>query len=326
MTRLQAVGLSLSAPISRTKLIRRATFDLTGLPPRWSDVQTFVRDPDSDSQAFAKVIDRLLESPEYGERWGRHWLDLARYADTHGSSAIGFKRFPFSYTYRDYVIGAFNEDLPYDRFVLQQLAADQLDLPDNDPARAALGFLTIGEQFRNRHDIIDDQIDVIGRGMMGLTLACARCHDHKFDPVPTTDYYALHAALSASHVPEDLPLIGEPAVSNNYQSKLAAMKRHRDDISREQGDVMRGRLRMQVGLYLKELAKGTPEQDTSTAFLSYRTEDLRPVVLERWRKYLKTMDENDPVFGPWHRLSKLGADGFSEQCQSLVQKLTGRKR
>ena len=320
--RLQAAGLSLSTPISRTKLIRRATFDLTGLPPRWSDVQAFVEDPDLDSQAFAKVIDRLLDSPEYGDRWGRHWLDLARYADTHGSSAIGFERFPFSYTYRDYVIGAFNEDLPYDRFVLQQLAADQLGLPDNDPARAALGFLTIGEQFRNLHDVIDDQIDVIGRGMMGLTLACARCHDHKFDPVPTTDYYALHAALSASHVPEDLALIGEPVVSENYQSKLAAMKRHRDDISREQGDVMRGRLRMQVGLYLKELAKGTPEQDTSTAFLSYRTEDLRPVVLERWRKYLKSRDENDPVFGPWHQLSKLGADGFSEQCQSLVQKLT----
>ncbi len=203
VARLQAAGLSLSAPISRTKLIRRATFDLTGLPPRWSDVQTFVQDPDSDSLAFAKVIDRLLESPEYGERWGRHWLDLARYADTHGSSAIGFTRFPFSYTYRDYVIGAFNEDLPYNRFVLEQLAADQLDLADNDPARAALGFLTIGEQFRNRHDIIDDQIDVIGRGLMGLTLACARCHDHKFDPVPTTDYYALHAVLSASAFPRN---------------------------------------------------------------------------------------------------------------------------
>ena len=322
VARLQAVGLSLSGPVSRLKLIRRATFDLTGLPPKWEDVRAYVDDPAPESDAFAKVVDRLLDSPEYGERWGRHWLDLARYADTHGSSAIGFKRFPFSYTYRDYVIRAFNQDLPYNQFVLQQLAADQLDLPANDPDRAALGFLTIGEQFRNQHDVIDDQIDVIGRGLMGLTLACARCHDHKFDPIPTTDYYALHAVLSASVVPDELPLVGEQSVSESYRSKLGAMKQRREDISREQGEVMRGRLRMQVGLYLRELAKGTPEQDTSTAFLSYRTEDLRPVVLERWRKYLKTFDENDPVFGPWHRLSKLDPEGFSEQCQSLVGKLT----
>ena len=321
IARLSNAGLTYSEPISRRKLIRRATFDLIGLPPTWRDVQAFVDDPDSDDRAFAKVIDRLLGSAEYGERWGRHWLDLARYADTHGSSAIGFTRFPFSYTYRDYVIGAFNADLPYNQFVLEQLAADQLGLADNDPARAALGFLTVGEQYRNRHDVIDDQIDVIGRGLMGLTLACARCHDHKFDPVPTTDYYALHAVLAASHVPEDLPLVGKQTIAERYQSKLATMKRQRNDISREQGEVMRGRLRMQIGLYLRELAKGTPEQDTSTAFLSYRTEDIRPVVLERWRKYVAATDENDPVFGPWHRLAGLTTDQFAQQCQEVVSAL-----
>jgi len=113
---LRERGLKLSPKLSREKLIRRATFDLTGLPPTWSEVRAFVNDPSPD--AFEKVIDRLLDSPEYGERWGRHWLDLARYADTHGGSAIGFTKFPFSYTYRDYVIDAFNADLPYDRFIL----------------------------------------------------------------------------------------------------------------------------------------------------------------------------------------------------------------
>jgi cytochrome c553 len=310
-------GLSLSKPVSQLQLIRRATFDLTGLPPKWSDVEAFVGASSPD--AFAKAVDRLLDSPEYGERWGRHWLDLARYADTHGGGAIGFTRFPFSYTYRDYVIAAFNADLPYDRFILEQLAADQLKLEENDPARAALGFLTVGRQFRNRHDLLDDQIDVITRGLLGLTVACARCHDHKFDPIPTTDYYALHATLGSSRAPLELPLVGSPEVAESYRAELARRKHLRDDIVREQGEVFRGRLRMQVGMYLRELAKGTPEQDTSTTFLSYRTEDLRPVILERWRSYLKTLDENDPVFGPWHRMSKLGGEDFAKRCQEVVE-------
>ncbi len=316
---LKERGLTLSPPTSRRKLIRRATFDLTGLPPSWADVEAFDNDPDPN--AFEKVVDRLLASPTYGERWGRHWLDLARYADTHGGSAIGFTRFPFSYTYRDYVISAFNADLPYNRFILEQLAADQLQLEENDPALAALGFLTVGRQFRNRHDLLDDQIDVITRGLLGLTVSCARCHDHKFDPIPTTDYYSLHATLAASHPPRELPLVGDPEVTAQYQEELEKRNRLRNDLVREQGEVMRGRLRMQVGLYLRELAKGVPEQDTSTTFLSYRTEDLRPVVLEQWRTYLKAHDENDPVFGPWHRLSQLDGKEFLSQCQEVVQTL-----
>ena len=154
LARLGANELKLSPALNRQQLIRRATFDLTGLPPTWEEVQAFVGD--RSPRAFEKVIDRLLESPRYGERWGRHWLDIARYADTHGGSAIGFTKFPFSYTYRDYVINAFNADVPYDRFVLEQLAADQLDLKDNDPALAGLGLLTVGMQYRNPHDTIDD--------------------------------------------------------------------------------------------------------------------------------------------------------------------------
>ncbi|MDF1859150.1 MAG: PSD1 and planctomycete cytochrome C domain-containing protein [Verrucomicrobiales bacterium] len=320
---LQERGLALSPKVSRAQLIRRATFDLAGLPPQWSEVEQFVNDPAPDGEAFEKVIDRLLASPAYGERWGRHWLDLARYADTHGGSAIGFQKFPFSYTYRDYVIAAFNADLPYDRFLLEQLAADQLKLDENDPALAALGFLTVGRQFRNVHDRLDDQIDVISRGLLGLTVSCARCHDHKFDPIPTTDYYALHAALSASTVPRqtELPLVGDSEVAESYGRELEHNEKLRDDMFREQGEVFRGRLRIQTGLYLQELARGVPEQDTSTTFLSYRTEDLRPVILERWRGWLKQHGDDDPVFGPWHQLEKLDGEDFETASQELVADL-----
>ena len=319
LSRLGKKGLGLSKPAPKDVLIRRVTMDLTGLPPTWKEVQDFVNDESPD--AYGKVIDRLLASKGYGERWGRHWLDLARYADTHGGSAIGFKRFPFSYTYRDYVIQAFNKDVPYDRFILEQIAADQLGLPEDDPALAGLGFLTVGRKFRNRNDRLDDRIDVITRGLQGLTVACARCHDHKFDPIPTKDYYSMHAALANSRVPNELPLTGKPKPNQGYWDKLAELKVKRDDMIREQGEVFRGRLRMQTGLYFHKLARGDPEEDTSTTFLSYRTEDYRPVVLEKWRKYITARSKEDPVFGPWHQLSGLPKDGFGEQCQELLAKL-----
>lgn len=206
ITKLKASGLDYSPEISRVSFIRRATIDLTGLPPSWSEIEEFVND---QRPGYAeRLIDRLLESPRYGERWGRHWLDIARYADTHGGAAIGFTSFPFSYTYRDYVINALNQDKPFDRFLIEQIAADQLGLGEDDPSLAALGFLTVGMQFRNYHDTIDDQIDVITRGLMGLTVTCARCHDHKFDAIPTTDYYSLYAVIAQSKSPSQLPMIG----------------------------------------------------------------------------------------------------------------------
>jgi hypothetical protein len=323
LAKLQQNGLTLSPEITKQQLIRRATFDLTGLPPTWEEVVAFENDGSLD--AFAKVVDRLLESPRYGERWGRHWLDIARYADTHGGSAIGFTKFPFSYTYRDYVIRSFNEDVPYDRFVTEQLAADQLGLDENNPALAGLGFLTVGMQFRNPHDTIDDQIDVVTRGLLGLTVACARCHDHKFDPVPTEDYYSLYATLASSQSPDLLPLVGQPEDTPQYrvyQGELEKRRVNYGDMARDQTEVMRGRLRMQVGLYLRELAKGTPEQDLSAAFLSYRTDDVRPLVLNRWRDYLAGMSAEDPVFGPWVSLRDVSADNFADTAKALVEKLT----
>jgi len=319
---LQSSGLSLSAPSSQWDWIRRATFDLTGLPPSWEEARAFMTDTSPDARE--KVLDRLLNSPRYGERWGRHWLDLARYADTHGGSAIGFTRFPFSYTYRDYVIRSFNADVPYERFVTEQIAADQLGLKENDPALAGLGFLTVGMQYRNRHDVIDDQIDVVSRGLMGLTVACARCHDHKFDAISTRDYYSLYAALAASGVPDSLPVIDSGKTNDarrDYQRELVRLQTRHDDMAAEHNEVMRGRLRMQVGLYLREIAKGVPEQDVSTEFLSYRTDDIRPLILNRWRDYLAGMPDTDPVFGPWVRLARLPAVGFEAACTNLVNAL-----
>ncbi len=172
----------------------------------------------SRKRLIEALIDRLLASPRYGERWGRHWLDVARYADTKGYVFQEERRFPYAFTYRDYVIRAFNEDLPYDQFILQQLAADQLPLGDDHRPLAAMGFLTLGRRFLNNvHDIIDDRIDVTMRGLQGLTVACARCHDHKYDPIPSKDYYSLYGVFASSEEPKDQPVLGTPEMTEEYR-------------------------------------------------------------------------------------------------------------
>jgi hypothetical protein len=209
LARLEAAGLTPAPPADRRTLLRRVSFDLTGLPPTPEEVAAFEADPAPD--AYERLIDRLLASPRYGERWGRHWLDVARYADTKGYVFTDERRFPYAYTYRDYVIRAFNDDLPYDQFVVQQLAADQLPLGGDPRPLAAMGYLTLGRRFlNNQQDIIDDRIDVTMRGLQGLTVACARCHDHKFDPIPQKDYYSLYGVFASSVEPRDLPLLGTP--------------------------------------------------------------------------------------------------------------------
>ena len=206
---LEAKSLTPSPAADRRTLLRRLTFDLHGLPPTPEEVADFEKDRAPD--AYARLVDRLLASPRYGERWGRHWLDVARYADSKGYVFQEERRYPFAYTYRDYVIRAFNEDLPYDQFVLQQLAADRLPLGEDKRPLAALGYLTLGRRFLNNvHDIIDDRIDVTMRGLQAMTVGCARCHDHKFDPIPQKDYYSLYGVFSSSVEPKDLPLIGHP--------------------------------------------------------------------------------------------------------------------
>ncbi len=223
---LEAKKIAPSPAASKRTLLRRATYDLTGLPPTAAEIEALEKDQAPD--AYAKALDRLLASPRYGERWGRHWLDVARYADTKGYLAGDEnRRFSYSYTYRDWVIRAFNEDLPYDQFIIQQLAGDRIATPENPEPLAALGFITLGRRFlNNQADIIDDRIDVVSRGLMGITVACARCHDHKFDPISAKDYYALYGVFASSVEPasKDLPVLKnnvDPATEAEYQKQIA---------------------------------------------------------------------------------------------------------
>ncbi len=209
LAKLESAGLAPAPPADKRTLIRRATFDLIGLPPTAEEVNAFVADSSPD--AFDKVVDRLLASPHYGERWGRHWLDVARYADSKGYVFQEERKYPWAYTYRDWVIRSLNADLPYDQFLLQQIAADRLATGPDKSSLAAMGFLTLGRRFLNREpDIIDDRIDVVCRGTMALTVGCARCHDHKFDPIPTADYYSLYAIFSNSPEDKNAPILGTP--------------------------------------------------------------------------------------------------------------------
>jgi Protein of unknown function (DUF1553)/Protein of unknown function (DUF1549)/Planctomycete cytochrome C len=230
LAKLESKNLCPAPQADRRTLIRRVFYDLTGLPPTYAEVRAFVQDQSPD--AYAQLVDRLLDSPRYGERWGRYWLDVARYADTKGYLVSGQeRRFPFSYTYRDYVVRAFNEDKPYDQFLVEQVAADRVVGQGDKRALAALGFLTLGRGFLgNQNDIIDDRIDVVTRGTMALTVTCARCHDHKFDPISTRDYYALHGVFASSEEPSEEPLLGSVSKSEEYQKYLKEKERLEKEI------------------------------------------------------------------------------------------------
>ncbi|MFO0840817.1 MAG: PSD1 and planctomycete cytochrome C domain-containing protein [Gemmataceae bacterium] len=227
LAKLEAAKLTPAAVADRRTLIRRVTFDLTGLPPTPDEVERFVADPDAD--AFEKVVDRLLTSPAYGERWGRHWLDPARYAESHGFEHDYFR--PNAYHYRDFVIKALNADTPYDQFVRWQVAGDEL-APGDPLALAATGFLGAGvyptqitnrEAERVRYDAMDDMLATTGHALLALTVGCARCHDHKYDPIPTKDYYRLLSAFTTTvraEVDVDLGSPGQKAAAAAFEARL----------------------------------------------------------------------------------------------------------
>jgi hypothetical protein len=225
LSRLEAKKLRPNPIVDRRKLIRRASFDLVGLPPTPEEVETFVND--QSPEAYEQLIDRLLASPHYGERWGRHWLDLARFAESHGYEQ-DYDR-PNAYHYRDFVIRALNDDLPYDRFVSWQIAGDELE-PDNLLAMQATGYLAAGthatqitanQAEKERYDELDDMAATIGTSMLGLTVGCARCHDHKFDPIPTQDYYRLISTFTTT-VRSDYDVLVDPA---KYRREKAGFDR-----------------------------------------------------------------------------------------------------
>ena len=234
VAKLEEKGLKPNPIADKRTLIRRATFDLTGLPPKVEDVNAFLADNSPD--AFAKVVDRLLASPHYGERWGRHWLDVARYSDTKGMVRRQREdpHSPWAWTYRDYVIKSFNDDKRYDIFVIEQLAADKLPATKNNLTNlTALGFLTVGERFMGmQHDVINDRIDVVTKGFLGMTVTCARCHDHKFDPIPTKDYYSLHGIFASTVEPQVERVVQKIVQTTDYKDYY--QKRVKLDFERDE--------------------------------------------------------------------------------------------
>ena len=249
LARMEAAALKPNPQADKYTLIRRATFDLTGLPPTPEEVQRFL--VDDSPQAWEKVVDRLLASPHYGERWGRYWLDVARYADTKGDTPQREDpRYPFAWTYRDYVIGAFNSDKPYNEFIIEQLAADRLVAEDMHRNRstgapvdmtklAALGFLTLGNRFENSaNDIINDRIDVTSKAFLGLTVSCARCHDHKFDPIPTADYYSLYDVFANTAEPKEYPWLHPMPRTPELVDYLAKMQAADDAKAKAEAELL----------------------------------------------------------------------------------------
>jgi hypothetical protein len=320
---LQSKGLSPSPKADKVTLLRRVTFDLHGLPPTEQEVKDFLAD--ESANAFPTVVDRLLASPRYGERWGRYWLDLVKYADTRGPANQGREnRYLWSYTYRDWVIRSLNEDLPYDQFLLRQMAADQLDLPDKREL-AAMGYLTLGNRFGNNpNDIIDDRIDMVGKSTMALTLACARCHDHKFDPVPTRDYYSLHGVFSSCTEPAEGPVVEEPKdtpLYRDYKSQLAAkegaLQAFRDKVERELGAEWRGQIAEYL-IALQEFKKVTNGLPRNT-FMQRRK--LQPQVAAAWSDYLKARSgKHHPVWTPWFAFAALPEQEFVPRARELAAK------
>ena len=297
--KLAARGFETTAPADLPTLVRRLTYDLHGLPPTESQLAT-------SRETYPQLVDELLNSLRYGERWGRHWLDVARYSDAKdGVLMYGDARIrPFAYTYRDYVIRAFHEDKPFDQFIREQLAADQLSLPDDSGDLAALGLLTLGRMFdRNRHDVIDDQIDVVTRGFLGLTVSCARCHDHKFDPVPTADYYSLYGIFASCLEPYDRPRIGPISEAGMaFETEFAAKLKEVNDQQAAHYASTLQTARERTADYLVQVATTEPDlAETSIFFLSLIPEQLRPQMVRRWRELIsRRAFADDPVFAPWH--------------------------
>ena len=321
LRQLEANQLAPSPAADRRTLIRRATFDLLGLPPTPDEVDAFLRDARPTEQAFADLVERLLASPHYGERWGRHWLDVARYADNKGYVFFEEKTYPWAWTYRDYVIRSFNEDKPFNRFVSEQLAADSM--PDGQRALAATGFITVGDHFSNNlHDILDDRIDVVTRGLLGLTVACARCHDHKFDPVTMADYYALYGVFRSSTEPMIPPVVGEPALTEAYEEfelvLLGKERRLRDFVEGRHREIVRGG-RTRIAEYLMAVYAQRNQPATESFMLIADKEDVNPAVISRWRFHIDRAGATNAIWAPWHAFAALDETNFATLATGVVR-------
>ncbi|OYW73548.1 MAG: hypothetical protein B7Z37_21080 [Verrucomicrobia bacterium 12-59-8] len=320
--KLKAAGLDFAAPADPSMLTRRIYLTLTGLPPTYDEQQK--------NPAPRALIAQLLAQPAYGERWARFWLDVVRYADTNGYQVAGRSNFyPFAYTYRDWIVKALNDDMPYDQFVSYQLAADRLTAATpNSPNLAALGFYNVGERFINdRLLIADDRIDVIGRGLLGLTVACARCHDHKFDPIPSRDYYAMYSILNSSDEPDDtvMPIIGKAANekdAQDYDAKAAEIAKKELDFKRTVYDEFRKPERLAE--YLAFAQDATDIKDTTVFKGKAGQMKLRDRVADQWRDFLKRYALNTKPHAAmiaWNRFAQLPEAEFAVKSAAIAQEL-----
>lgn len=295
LAKLEASNLHPAGPASKRAWLRRVTLDLTGLPPTPEEADSY--EADRSTNAREKVIDRLLSSPHYGERWGRHWLDLARYSDGQ-LAADKDTPLPNAWRYRDWVIDAFNRDLRYDTFVKAQIAADLL--PETKEQLAGLGFQALGAG-------ANDQVDVTTKVFLGLTVGCAQCHDHKFDPIPTKDYYSLLGIFESSKTNE-YPLVPATDVERykTQKKKVDDLKEILNDYLADQTKQLTDLLARDTARYLVAVWKNKSEEpglDTET--------------LQRWKKYLADRDKEHQYLKPWWNLldSKPTEEQVAQEAQ-----------
>jgi len=344
LAKLEEKGLQPAVPADKLTLLRRVTFDLTGLPPTEKEIWDFLAD--QSPGAFRTVVERLLASPRYGERWGRHWLDVARYADSTGNDED--HRYPYAWRYRDYVINAFNNDLPYDQFVREQVAGDLIPGQDgavNRDGIVATGFLALGakaiaqqDKMRMLYDVYDEQVDVTSKAFLGITLSCARCHDHKFDPLLTRDYYSMVNFFantrsfkdSQSHVSRllYLPLVpaGEYKKYQDHQDKLSAKKLEIEDVIDGERERYSNHLTPKLAQYM--LAARRVYKDGGDLKVVADDAGLLENVLKRWADYLKQDTRKKPHLEPWHsaspeKLADVAAD-FQKGYEAQMKNWTGK--
>ena len=316
LAKLEEKRLEPPPPAGELTLLRRVTYDLTGLPPTVKEIEDFLAD--DSPQAFERVVDRLLASPRYGEHWGRHWLDVARYADSTGNDED--HRYPYAWRYRDYVIDAFNADLPYDQFIREQVAGDLL--PPGNPADAinrrgviATGFLALGpkalaqqDKKKMLYDVYDEQIDVLSKAFLGITVACARCHDHKFDPIRTRDYYSMvsifastrNFADSGTHVSKMLytPLVAGQLYEDFKAHRLKIIYQHLDvdEALAEYLEKIALDRNTRLADYMvaaRELGNGGDPAALASS------NNLDAALLEKWADYLKTAGPGREHLAEW---------------------------
>ena len=319
--KLKAAGFDFAPKADNRTLTRRLYLTLTGLPPTQDQ---------SEPSNPTDLIPKLLASPAYGEKWARTWLDVVRYADTNGYQAGGRSNFyPYAFTYRDWIVKALNDDMPYDQFVSYQLAADRMTAATpGSPHLAALGFYNVGERFLNdRLLITDDRIDVIGRGLIGLTVACARCHDHKFDPIPSRDYYAIYSILNSSDEPDEpaMPVIGKAANekdAQDYTAKVAEIDKKTLDFKRTVYDEFRQPERLTEYLIFAQEAQSIGDD---AAFRGRAGQlKLRDRVADKWRDFLKRhalAAKPHATMIAWKRFAELPAGDFAAKAPAIAQEL-----